>query len=440
MSRLVIHGNRPLKGIIPVSGRKNSAVAVIPAAVMASGPSVLGNIPDIADVRTSLQILDALGASWKWTAPHTLWIDPRPLHTQRVPAALGKRMRASYYFLGALLGRLGEAVTPVPGGDDIGQRPIDQHLKGFAALGATATVAGGDIRVGATRLEGARIYLDVVSVGATINLMLAAVLTPGVTVLENAAREPHVVDVANFLNAMGAYVTGAGTDVIKIRGVEELHGAEHAVIPDEIEAATYMIATAGTGGDVLLENVVPQHLEPVTAKLREAGCEIREEDETIRIRAEGRPRATQVKTLPYPGFPTDAQPPMTALLSVADGTSVVTETIWENRFHHAAELRRMGARIRVEERTAVVQGVERLEGADVREVSDLRSSAALVVAGLIAHGTTRIFGLEYLDRGYEALVEKLSGVGAYIERFDDDRVRLEPEDVLSDSLEGRQGA
>lgn len=436
LSRLVIHGGRPLIGSIPVSGRKNSAVAVIPAAVMATGPSTLANIPDIADVRTALEILQALGVRWEWTAPHTLRIDPRPLRAERVPAALGKRMRASYYLLGALLGRTGEAVAPLPGGDDIGQRPIDQHLKGFAALGAEVAVARGDVRVAATRLEGARIYLDVVSVGATINLMLAAALAPGVTVLENAAREPHVVDVANFLNAMGGYVTGAGTDVIKIRGVEELHGAEHAIIPDEIEAATYMIAAAGTGGDLLLENVVPQHLEPVTAKLREAGCEVREEDETLRVRSTGRLRAVHVKTLPYPGFPTDAQPPMTALLSVAEGTSVITETIWENRFHHAAELQRMGARIRVEERTAVVQGVERLEGADLRGVHDLRSSAALVVGGLIARGTTRIFGLEYLDRGYEALAEKLAGAGAFVERFDDDDVRLEPEDILPGSLEG----
>lgn len=417
MAKLVVRGGRRLHGRIRIGGRKNSAVAVIPAALLARGPSVLENLPIIRDVDTYLAILRAMGVKVDRLGPHTVRIDPR--HLEPVPPLeLVKAMRASYYLLGVFLGRYGHAEVPLPGGCDIGQRPLDQHLKGLRALGAEVAIEHGVIRARADRLVGAPIYLDVVSVGATINIMLAAVLAEGTTVIENAAKEPHIVDLANQLNAMGARVVGAGTDVIKIRGVPSLEGATHAIIPDEIEAATFMMATVATRGDVVLENVIPKHLDPITAKLREAGAEIEENGDWIRVTCTRRPRAVNVKTLPYPGFPTDAQQPMTALLSIAEGTSVVTDTIWEARFKHVDELQRMGTRIRVEGRTAVIDGVERLSGTHVR-ATDLRAGAALVVAGLLAEGETVISGIEHIERGYEFMHEKFSALGADLHQVTD---------------------
>ncbi|MFO7246641.1 MAG: UDP-N-acetylglucosamine 1-carboxyvinyltransferase [Thermaerobacter sp.] len=414
MANLVVRGGRRLHGRVRIGGRKNSAVAVIPAALLANGPSVLENLPVIRDVDTYIAILRAMGVKVDRIGPHAIRIDPR--HLEPIPPPdLVKEMRASYYLLGVFLGRYGYAEVPVPGGCDIGQRPLDQHLKGLRALGADVTIEHGVIRARADRLVGAPVYLDVVSVGATINIMLAAVLAEGTTVIENAAKEPHIVDVANLLNAMGARVVGAGTDVIKIRGVPRLKGASHAIIPDEIEAATFMMAAVATRGDVVVENVIPKHLDPITAKLREAGAEIEENGDWIRVTCSRRPTAVTVKTLPYPGFPTDAQQPMTALLSIAEGTSVVTDTIWEARFKHVDELQRMGTRIRVEGRTAIIDGVERLSGTHVR-ATDLRAGAALVVAGLVAEGETVIGGVEHIERGYELIHEKLGQLGADIQR------------------------
>lgn len=423
MALLRIRGGRRLEGSVRVGGRKNSAVAVIPAALLASEPCLLENIPRIADVDVYLEILRSLGVRAR-RCGHTLEIDPTEVVQLTPPAELVKRMRASYYLLGVFLARFGEAEVPLPGGCDIGQRPIDQHLKGFSALGAEVEVSHGLVRVKARRLVGTTIYLDVVSVGATINLMLAATRAEGVTVIENAAREPHVVDVANFLNAMGARIVGAGTDVIKIRGTDRLRGAAHAIIADDIEAATFMMAACATYGDVLLENVIPKHLDPVTAKLREAGAEVEEDGDWVRVRAVRRLRAVQVKTLPYPGFPTDAQQPMTALLATAEGTSLVTDTIWESRFKHVDELRRMGARIRVEGRTAIVEGVERLTGAPVR-ATDLRAAAALVVAALGAENETLIAGVEHLERGYEDMEAKLRALGADVQRLEEEKAQEE---------------
>jgi UDP-N-acetylglucosamine 1-carboxyvinyltransferase len=410
LGKLAIRGGRPLRGEVRVAGRKNSAVAVIPAALLGKGPTRLYNIPDIRDVAYYVEILRAMGASVE-TVPGGLVIAADGLDPTRVDRAPMTAMRASYYLLGVLLARYGEAEVPLPGGCDIGQRPIDQHIKGLVALGAEVDVAHGVVRARARRLHGARIYLDVTSVGATINLMLAACRAEGTTVIENAAKEPHVVDVATLLNAMGAHVVGAGTDAVRVHGVAELHGAEHTIIPDEIEAATLLMAGAATGGDVTVLGVIPRHLEPVAAKLREAGVAVEEDGDSLRATAHGRLRAVNVKTLPYPGFPTDAQQPMTALLATAAGTSMVTEGIWDDRFKHAEELRRMGARIRVQGRTAVIEGVPQLWGASVR-ATDLRGGAALVVAGLAAAGTTEVHGYEHVQRGYEALDEKLRRLGA----------------------------
>ncbi|MBE3590994.1 MAG: UDP-N-acetylglucosamine 1-carboxyvinyltransferase [Firmicutes bacterium] len=417
MSRFLIHGGRPLKGRVRASGRKNAAVALLPAALLAEGPVRLENVPDIADVHTYVDILEAVGVDVRRPEPGVVEVDASSLAGRPAPYELVKKMRASYYLLGALLARTGRAEVALPGGCDIGTRPIDQHIKAFQALGADVTIEHGVVRAEAARLRGARIYLDIVSVGATINAMLAASRAEGTTIIENAAKEPHVVDVAILLNAMGGRVVGAGTDVIKVTGVPRLGAAEHTVIPDEIEAATYLMAAAGTRGDVVVEGVVTKHLEPVIAKLHEAGAQVEYDADWIRVRADGRLRAVSVKTLPYPGFPTDAQQPMTALLSTAEGTSTVTETIHEARFRHVDELKRMGTRIRVEGRTAVIEGVERLSGAPV-QATDLRAGAALVVAGLMADGCTEVSGVEYLDRGYERMEEKLRTLGARIERVE----------------------
>jgi len=415
MAVIRIEGARALRGMVRAGGRKNSAVAVLPAALLASSPVRVDNLPRIADVAVMAALLRDAGASVLPAGPGALRIDPAGFGPRPLDPALASRLRASYYLLGALLARWGEADVPLPGGCDIGLRPIDQHLKGFAAMGAEVDIAHGRVRARASALHGAHIYLDVTSVGATINLMLAATGAHGTTVIENAAKEPHVVDVASLLLAQGAAIVGAGTDVIKVRGAVELHGCEHSIIPDEIEAATFMIAAAGTGGDVRVENVIPKHLEPVTAKLREAGAEVDEDGEWVRVRGPRRCRAVNVKTLPYPGFPTDAQQLLTALLCTADGTSTVTETIWDGRFRFVDELLRMGARIRVEGRTAVVEGVRALSGAPVR-AAELRGGAALVLAGLFAEGETLVDAGEFLDRGYDRLDQKLAGLGAEIRR------------------------
>lgn len=420
MSKLVVTGGSRLEGRVRAGGRKNSAVAILPATLLVEGPSTIENIPLIQDVSVYCDILRALGARVTTVPGNGLEcpravIDPSGLRWQPPPQELVKRLRASYYLLGVLLAKYGRAEVTFPGGCDIGSRPIDQHIKGFTALGASVKVEHGVVMAEATKLVGSSIYLDVVSVGATVNIMLAATLAEGRTIIENAAKEPHVVDLANYLNAAGANVKGAGTDIIKITGVKRLTGVTHSIIPDEIEAATYMIAAAATKGDVVVENVIPKHLESVSAKLAETGATVEENGDYLRVVGNGRPRPVTVKTLPYPGFPTDAQQQLTAMLCVAAGTSNVTETVFEGRFKHINELKRMGAQITVEGRTAIVQGVGHLTGAAVK-ATDLRAGAALVVAGLMAEGETEISDIEHIDRGYERAVEKLSTIGAGLRR------------------------
>jgi len=420
LAKVIITGGRRLRGQVRVAGRKNSVVALIPATLLAEGPSHIENLPAIADVAVYADILRSMGIAIR-RDHDSMSIDPAGLRPGVFPPQeLVQRLRASYYLLGVLLAKYGWAEVALPGGCDIGLRPIDQHLKGFRALGAEVSIEHGVVKLKAPHgLSGAQVYLDVVSVGATINLILAATLAEGTTIIENAAKEPHIVDVADYLNSCGAKIQGAGTDVIRIRGVRSLTGCVHAVIPDEIEAATFMIAAAATGGEVLIENVIPKHLDPITAKLVEAGAEVTQNGDSLTIAmARPRPRAVNVKTLPYPGFPTDAQQPMTVLLSIAEGTSYVTESIWEGRFKHVDELKRMGTNIRVEGRTAIIEGVPHLTGAPVR-ATDLRAGAALIIAGLMAEGQTEISGVEHVDRGYERLADKLRALGAKIVRVKD---------------------
>ncbi len=417
MDKFVISGGNRLVGEVEISGAKNAVVAILPAIVLSDGPCRIENIPNISDVSTALKILSALGATVNWVEKHTVEIDPRGIATHVVPHDLARSMRASYYFIGSLLGRFGKARVSMPGGCDFGVRPIDQHLKGFTALGATVSPAqNGMIEVAAEKLVGNSIYLDMVSVGATVNIMLAAVRSQGMTIIENTAKEPHIVDLANFLNSMGADIRGAGTDVIKIRGVERLYGTTYSIIPDQIEAGTYMAAAVATRGDVLVKNVTPKHLESITAKLQEMGAEIEEFDDAMRVRCDGRMRHCNVKTMPHPGFPTDMQPQISTLLSIADGTSIVTEGIWDNRFRYVDELRRMGAQIQVDGKVAVIQGVNSLNAAPVK-AADLRAGAALMIAALVARGTTEIEDIHYIERGYENIVEKLNALGADIRRI-----------------------
>ena len=423
MEKLIIEGGVKLKGTVDVSGFKNSAVALIPASVLAGGPCVIENLPDISDIKILTRILRDLGATVTENGHNpvngsqTITLDATAMKECYADYDMAKNLRASYYFLGAGLGRYKRARVAYPGGCNIGVRPIDQHIKGFEALGATVNIEHGIISVEAEKLTGADIYLDVVSVGATINLMLAAVMAEGKTVLENAAKEPHIVDVANFLNCMGAEVRGAGTDVIRINGVRELGGCHHTVIPDQIEAGTYMIAAAATGGDVVVNNVIPKHLESVTAKLKEMGVDVTEEDESLRVRvnAQAPLKNVSIKTLVYPGFPTDLQQPMTSLLSVAKGIGIVTETIFEGRFKHVEQLKKMGANIKVEGRVAVIEGTDKLMGATVT-ATDLRAAAALVIAGLMAEGTTEVENIHFLDRGYDLFQEKIQRLGASVRR------------------------
>ncbi len=417
MDKFVITGGNRLSGEVTISGAKNAAVAILPAVILSDGVCRIENIPNITDVNTMAHILQDMGAGVRSINSSTLEIDPRTVRAHVAPYELVRQMRASSYLLGALLGRYHHAVVGMPGGCNFGVRPIDQHLKGFMALGASYSLDGGMVDVVADDLVGSHIYLDVVTVGATINIILAAVKAKGLTVIENAAREPHVVDLANFLNSMGADIRGAGTDVIKIHGVDYLRGTTYSIIPDQIEAGTYMVAAAATCGDVLIKNVIPKHLESITAKLEEMGVQIEEFDEAIRVTRTGALNKCNVKTMPHPGFPTDMQPQIAVLLSIAKGTSIITEGVWDNRFRYVEELRRMGAQISVDSRLAVVEGVDHLVAAPVKAV-DLRAGAAMVIAALCAQGTTQIEDIQYIERGYDAIVEKLRSLGADIRRIE----------------------
>ncbi len=415
MDKLLINGGRRLVGEVSISGAKNAVAAIIPAILLSDGVCVIENLPNISDVSNAIHILYELGADVKRLDKHTVQIDPTHISSWVLPAEMSSRMRSSSYFLGAFLGRFKKARVAPPGGCDFGVRPLDLHIKGFEALGAKVIIDSGMIDARAKNLLGSPIYLDKVSVGATVNIMLAAVKAQGLTIIENAAKEPHVVDLANFLNSMGADIMGAGTNVIKIRGVSELSGTTYSIIPDQIEAGTYMVAAAATGGDVLIKNVIPKHLESITAKLQETGVQVTEYDEAVRVTANGRPKGCNVITLPHPGFPTDMQPQMATYLTVAEGVSVVTESVWDNRFRYIDQLTLMGAQVQVDGRVAVVKGVEMLKPAPLSS-TDLRAGAAFVIAGLMAHGQTEVTNLQYIDRGYEDVVEKLIGLGADIRR------------------------
>ncbi|HZJ78298.1 MAG TPA: UDP-N-acetylglucosamine 1-carboxyvinyltransferase [Clostridia bacterium] len=416
MEKIVVNGGNRLKGEIEISGAKNAVVAILPATILAQDVCRIENIPNISDVTMMLRILKEMGAQIKTINNNTLEIDTTHVNSYVVSHDLTTHLRASYYLIGALLGRYNCARVAMPGGCNFGVRPIDQHIKGFELLGASVSIEEkAMVNAKADKLVGSPVYLDVVSVGATINVMLAAVKARGLTVIENAAKEPHIVDLANFLNTMGADVRGAGTDVIKIRGVENLHGCTYTIIPDQIEAGTYMVAAAATGGEVLIKNVIPKHLESITAKLSECGVSVKEFDESILISNFQRPLRCNIKTMPHPGFPTDMQPQMTVLLSLAEGTSIVSEGVWDNRFRYVDQLTRMGASIKVDGKVAVIQGVEELKGAPI-QADDLRAGAAMLIAGLAAKGTTEIENVGFIDRGYEDVVVKLISLGADIKR------------------------
>ena len=415
MEKFVINGGKPLKGEVRISGAKNAAVAILPAVLLSDEPCIIENLPNISDVATILKAMQVLGAQVKLINKSTVEIDPRHVNSFVVSKKMAEGMRASSYFLGALLGRMNKARVAPPGGCNFGVRPIDQHIKGFEALGAKMTIENGMVDAKAKNLTGCSIYLDVVSVGATINIMLAAAKATGLTVIENAAREPHIVDLANFLNSMGANIMGAGTGVIKIHGVKHLSGTSYSIIPDQIEAGTYMAAAVAAKGDILVTNVTPKHLESIIAKLVEAGAKITEYDESVRVQMTGRPRKCNVKTMPHPGFPTDMQPQIATVLSIADGTSIVTEGVWDSRFRYVDQLTLMGADIQVDGKMAVITGVKALNAAPVRAV-DLRAGAAMIIAGLAAEGTTEIEEIDHIDRGYEDVVEKFSALGADIKR------------------------
>lgn len=413
MDKFIINGGKRLTGTVNISGAKNAAVAIIPATILAEGPCTLYNVPNINDVSIDLRILTEMGAEVKILNKSTIRIDAAHIRDMVVPYEMARSMRASYYFLSTMLNRFRRARVSMPGGCDLGDRPIDQHLKCFKALGANYTIEHGIVDIQADKLIGTQIYFDRVTVGATINAILAACKADGLTILENAAKEPHIVDLANFLNSMGADIMGAGTDVIKIRGVHHLHGTEYTIIPDQIEAGTYMIAAAATKGDVIVNNIIPKHLEPITSKLRKVGVIIEEHDEYVRVIGQEKYEKTTVKTMPHPGFPTDMQPQLTALLTMANGTSIVTESMFENRFRYVDELRRMGADISVDGKVAIIEGVEHLTGAPVK-ASDLRAGAALIIAGLSTEGTTEIEDIFHIERGYEDMEVKLRNLGADI--------------------------
>ena len=415
MKQYIIRGGKPLSGVVTISGAKNAAVAILPAALLINGSCRIENVPDISDTRLLLEILGSMGAVIRKISANTLEIDCSNARDSEASDALVRRIRASYYFIGAQLGRFGHARVALPGGCNFGPRPIDQHIKGFEALGAEVDVVSGCVCATAPDggLMGGRINLDMVSVGATMNIMIGAVLATGTTIIENAAKEPHVVDLANFLNAMGAKVSGAGTDVIKIRGVKALHGGVYTIIPDQIEAGTYMAAAAAAGGNVLVQNVIPKHMDCISAKLREMGAKVTEYDDSIRVERSNRLRRANVKTLPYPGFPTDMQPQIAVCMALANGTSIITESIYDTRFRYCTELCNMGASIKVDTKRAVITGVESLMGCTVH-ACDLRAGAAMVIAGLAAQGTTIIEDVKYIERGYENIIEKLRDLGADI--------------------------
>ena len=419
MEKLVITGGTPLKGEVTISGAKNAAVAILPATLLIDGICTIHNVPNISDVKKSCEILEGLGAKITWNKPNELTIDTRNITETNASEELTSKFRASYYILGSMLGRKGKISVGMPGGCKLGARPIDQHIKGFEALGAKVEVGQGKILATADKLTGTSIYMDVVSVGATINVMLAAVLAEGTTIIDNAAKEPHIVDVANFLNTMGADIRGAGTDVIKINGVKKLNSTgSYSVVPDQIEAGTFMLAAVASKGDILIKNCITKHLEAITAKILEIGGHVEDLGDEIRVWCDERPSKAIIKTQPYPGFPTDLQPQMGVVLSVANGTSRIIENIWESRFQYTDELNKMGANITAEGKTAFFEGVEKLYGSPVYS-SDLRAGAALIVAGTIAEGKTEIYNLEHIDRGYENIEEKFRNLGAKIDRIKD---------------------
>ena len=417
MEKFIINGGSPLRGEVEISGAKNAALAIIPAAILSQDVCVLENVPvSISDVNYMMKILKHIGANVRLINKNTIEIDSRRVDSYVISHDMTKHLRASYYFIGVLLGRFSRAKVAMPGGCYLGARPIDQHIKGFELLGTTVSVEdNATVEAKAEKLIGSPIYLDMASVGATVNILLAAVKAEGLTVIENAAKEPHIVDLANFLNSMGADIRGAGTDVIKVRGVEQLHGCTYSIIPDQIEAGTYMVAAAATKGDVLIKNVIPKHLESISNKLVECGAVVEEFDDAVRVSLDKRPGKCTIKTMPHPGFPTDMQPQMAVLLTLADGTSIISESIWSNRFRYAEQLNRMGADIKADGQLAVIQGVESLKGAPVK-ADDLRAGAAMLIAGCVASGTTEIEDILHIDRGYEEVVEKFRGIGADIKR------------------------
>ena len=417
MEQYIIKGGNPLVGDVTISGAKNAALGILAASIMTDDDVLIDNLPDVRDINVMLEAIQEIGARVDRIDRHTVKINGSGIKEVSVDDEYIRRIRASYYFIGALLGKYKSAQVPLPGGCNIGSRPIDQHIKGFEQLGAKVTIHHGKIDARAEELTGNHIYLDCPSVGATINIMMAACMAPGKTIIENPAKEPHIVDVASFLNSMGANIKGAGTDAIRIRGVEKLHGSEYSIIPDQIEAGTYMLAVAATRGDVYIKNVIPKHLEAITAKLTEIGAEVEEFDDCVRVKADKRLSYANVKTMPYPGFPTDMQPQMTTLLALSEGTSIVTETIFETRLKYVSELRRMGANIAVEGNAAFITGVEGFTGATV-SAPDLRAGAALVMAGLAAEGYTYVDQIQYIERGYENFAEKIRGMGGHMEKID----------------------
>ncbi len=420
MEQFIMKGGNPLVGEVTIGGAKNAALGILAASIMTDEDVLIENLPDVRDINVLLEAIQEIGASVDRIDRHTVKINASDIHEVSVDDEYIRRIRASYYFIGALLGKYKSAQVPLPGGCNIGSRPIDLHIKGFRALGAKVEIERGAVLAHAIDLVGSHIYLDKVSVGATINIMMAAALAEGQTIIENVAKEPHVVDVANFLNSMGANIKGAGTDIIRIKGVRKLHGTEYSIIPDQIEAGTFMCAAAATRGDITVRNVIPKHLEAISAKLLEIGCEVVEFDDAVRVVGKPKQRHTNINTLPYPGFPTDMQPQMTVTLALAEGTSIVTESIFENRFKYVDELARMGGSIKVEGNVAIIGGVDGFTGAQVN-APDLRAGAALVIAGLAAEGFTVVDEIGYIQRGYEHFEEKLKGLGAQIEKVDSDK-------------------
>ena len=415
MNKIIVNGPCKLEGEVTISGAKNAAVAIIPATLLVNGKCHLENVPNISDIRAFIAILESLGSKIEYITEHELIIDNTNIHTTTAPYDLTSKFRASYYLLGALLGRFGTAQISLPGGCNIGARPIDQHIKAFECLGADVEVKRGNVYASAKKMTASSIFFDVVTVGGTINAILAAALADGVTSIENCAKEPHIVDVANFLNSMGAKIKGAGTDVIKVTGVKSLkQTSSYAIIPDQIEAGTFMVAAAATQGDVLIKNCIPKHMEPITAKLVESGAEVTEYEDSIRVKMTKNPKAVNIKTLPYPGFPTDMQPQFATYLTLSSGSSLVVESIWESRFQYTAELVKMGASISYHDRTAMITGVKELFGSPVKAM-DLRAGAAMIIAGLMAHGATEIYDIHHIDRGYENIVDKFKALGANIE-------------------------